>query len=740
MSSTYYQIYLQQIFRLVETIVVKSEITINAINKELVLLGNSVDYTIPQTWKYYMNLAGEYHSTDVPMSIVSLDTLNEISFTKANLDVHRATKEAYAYGTRYYNDLVMKYPDQEQLILGILNPIKMSTAIAAEDGAILYYDKTLVETQEHSLISDLQDWINAYITRWSNDAYNITDEYYAAAFLGIMYTNMPLEIINLRIARCHTPEAHSYHIRQYLGEHYGLDKYMNVLSLKQALFLYRNIRYIHRNAGTQKNFESIMEKLMTDRFLPLAEYSMRHDTSTIIDTMYPDVFFKRDSLNNISGDGSSDIRTTLALMSDQAGLAEYNDVDVAARAAVVDSIMKHSTINELSTKVLESALLDTTDCVPYRLEEITYNHWIYLASLDRYITNIQITEPSSNKTINLSAKEAFIMYLYAINAGMGVRLDAANGGALISITDLNKLDYVGYFVLDNGSYVELTDLTVSAYVGTDQIIYLPIPLIPARRVKKTTLPTVGELQQFVDQTIVSDELLLETLEKQPVIGTYISVSAFKTFCRELYVAMNYQYKVYSTQDDAFARAMLQNASRYCYMDKYVDLFAGEVYHQWLASRGIVVETYTVDNYNTLAANIVDAIGIIRADDESKLKETQTSMLAIMRELSSYSVQYIQSINDGSYNITDIVYPRLMIKSSETAHSSSIPIGRIRPYSVASSSETNRFIEFMAATIYSIDPGTIDSAYDIPLDIDYAIASSNIRHMKLPIGAINLTIQ
>lgn len=740
MSSTYYQIYLQRIFKLVETIVVKSEITINAINRELIINGYYVDYTIPQSWKYYMNLAGTYHSTDTTMTIVSLDSLEEIEFTKDNLEIHRATKVAYAYGSRYYDDLVSKYPMQEQLILGILNPIDTSISIPADDGKILYYDKSLVEPQEHNLISDLQKWINAYVSRWSNDAYNITDEYYAAAFLGIMYSNMPLEVINIRLAKCHTPEVHTYHIRQYLGEHYGLDRYLPSLSLKQALYLYRNIRYIHRNAGTQKNFETIVEKMMTGRALPIAEYSMHHDTSTIVDTMYPTVFFERNSLNGIGGDGSSDIRTTEALMLEQVDLAEYNDVDITDRAIAVNSVMKHSLINTLSSKVLESAILDTTDCVPYRLEEITYNHWIYLASLDRYVSNIQITEPSTNKEINLTAKEAFVMYLYAINASMGIRLDAANGGNLVSITELNKLDYVGSFVLSGGNYVELTELNVDSYVGTDQIVYLPIPLIPARRVRKVTIPSLTEIQALVDPSIVTDELLLETFEKQPVIGNYISVSSFKSFCREMYVAMNYQYRIYSSQNDRFARAMLQNASRFCYMDKYVDLFAGEVYHQWMTSRGINIASYTASNYEILATNIVDAIGIIRADDESQLKETQTSMLAIMRELSSYSVQYIQNINDGSYAIADIVYPRMSITSSSTEHSGEIPLGRIHPISVKSNIHWSQFLELQMPSILSIEPSVNDAILDVDLNYEFDIKSSNIQHIKISFGTTSVKIQ
>lgn len=183
MSSAYYRIFVSQVMTLAKTMVVKSEVAAETINRELQSFGQVLS-SDPRTWKYYMNLAGLYHPTDTVMTVTSMDTLEEIEFTRDNLQVYRATAKAYTFGSRYYRDLVARYPDQETLILGILNPVDLDKAIAAKDGDILYYDTALVESQESNLIPKLQRWIHAFMSRWTVPGYDITDEYYPAGQLG----------------------------------------------------------------------------------------------------------------------------------------------------------------------------------------------------------------------------------------------------------------------------------------------------------------------------------------------------------------------------------------------------------------------------------------------------------------------------------------------------------------------------------------------------------------------------
>ena len=122
MDSKFLQNYIDDNRKLAKTIVIKSSITAELINNDIRLKNNSyiIDELDMSSWKYYMNISGLYHPLDEPMVITSLDTLEEITFNKENLAIHTATAKAYQFDSRYYYSLVNKYPNQVQLILGIL--------------------------------------------------------------------------------------------------------------------------------------------------------------------------------------------------------------------------------------------------------------------------------------------------------------------------------------------------------------------------------------------------------------------------------------------------------------------------------------------------------------------------------------------------------------------------------------------------------------------------------------------
>src|SRR5690606_9498218 len=135
----------------------------------------------------YLNLAGRYHASDKPMQVVSMDTHETIDFTVENMALHRATWREYQYGSRYYKELIARYPNQDMLIHGILNPVDIATAVAAPDHTILYYDKAEIEAREVNLIPQLQTWIIAQFTRWAMNDYRINNAYFIMARLAILF-------------------------------------------------------------------------------------------------------------------------------------------------------------------------------------------------------------------------------------------------------------------------------------------------------------------------------------------------------------------------------------------------------------------------------------------------------------------------------------------------------------------------------------------------------------------------
>lgn len=609
MSSTYYKLYIKEVLDLAKTLVIKSVASAESINTHLVQLGLSVDESSPQTWKYYLNLAGEYHSTDTMMYVDSTDTAERIAFTKANLEEHRETRRDYAYGSSYYEELIRQYPNQEQLIQGILNPIDITTAIEGRDGQILYYNKALVESNEESLIPNLQKFIDGYFIRWVINDYTKTDDLYAATYLGILFLQLPNVILNLRLKACHTNEAHSFHIREYLASNGQLDGYMDTLTKKQALMLYRNIKYIQRNAGKTSTFEFLIQRLLTERGLPIAAYQMRHNLANQPDNLYPDIELLRSRLNLDYATVTVDNHTVEDVLTKEIPLAKDNYTVQSEALETITEDMRNSLVTHLPTKVLESDILDLSDSAPFTLSDTLLNHWLFFSTNNRYPTLINFNNPQTGERIQVTAKDAFVIFLYSYNRSFGVTLDR-------------------------------------------------VPNLEATHVRRTPLPTRAELKSIVDPAYVSDKLVLAALMNQPSIGRYISTESFYDACVEIHTALMRHRDLYAYREHYIERGHVEAMVGRCYQDILCNLGDEQPYEDWFKDRGLrIPELSTLDQGLLAAAVLKEATGIGLNTNKS-LRELQESMIRLMTQLSSYSVQYIATINTSAYQIADWAVIRL----------------------------------------------------------------------------------
>lgn len=614
--NNYYQIYIEQTLQLASTIVIKSTDSADSINNYVTAINgaNAVDAVRPETWKYYLNLAGQYHFTDSLMKVISLDTLEEIVFSKENLVFHKATARGYAYGTRQYRQLVSQYPEQEMLILGILYPVDINIAIAAKDGAILGHPPNLVEDNEYSLISNLQTWINGYKARWfdptnGNPNFSLSDDLYVAASLGIMYLNLVPAILNLRLEACRTNQAHSFHIRQYLASHGFLDVYLDTLTKRQALFFYRNIAYIERNVGKQATFEWLVEHIMTERFLPIAEYTMRHDVSNQPVDLYPTPLFKKTQLNfGVQSDTLRPIDLdTLLLKEDR--VAKGNEDVRSANKEVIQSLIENSLANVLDTKVLESSVIDRSNSSPYKLADILLNHWIFLGQRGNYTAVVNVENPKTGEHILVTVKDAFVLAWYVLCKSIG------------------------------------TDLEI-------------IPSVIARRVQRfqnngMTPVTVDDLLSVVDSKIVPRSVAVEALSVQPQIGNIISTEAFYEKCQELYHAAQVQRGLIALQEDMRASGMVHEMMDRIYSDNVIYLApSGTTFASWFAERNITVDQLNSIELTSLYKDLVAQSTGANLHVGQTLQELQTSMIKMLTQLSSYSVQFVAEVNGANLTETD----------------------------------------------------------------------------------------
>ena len=578
---------------------IKSSTSANALNDFIIQkYGQSaVDLNDPASWKYYRNISGEYHPLDTLMTVTSLDTLEEITFSKENLELHAATKRAYQFGTRYYYSLLNRYSEQEQLILGILNPCDKVKAIESEDGTILTYPVGLVEPQEITLIRDLEDYIKKYLFRWNVSSFAVSDSLYNMAQHATLYLNIYPKLLNLRLKRCKTNEVHSFHIQQYLASHQRLDRYLPYMTLKQALYFYRNICYLERNPGRVETLEELIQKILTDRRIPIAEYSVRQ-TVDFDETYRPAITARRRPLNTEYNISEKDYVNLDDLYDKERRLVYGNAPYYAANSVRDTRTFQNSSSSVIQTKDMESNMVDYNDALPDPLPNVLMRQWIYLASQGLYDVVINFKDPKNGETISLYAKDALIYYYYI-------------------------------------------------YLKTLGLEFTVLPPIFCLKFRRHPLPSLSEVLSVVDDEFpVAKQVLQATLERQPQTVNCVSTQMFYDLSYQMYEECKQQWYQIASTGDLYERALVHNGILKLYSDTLIDLDVLNI-DLWLNSKNLPQYDYDVKQAQEILLNIfVQATGY-DVDDKKQLKNIQRMMLELLGQLSSYSIQLIREINDSN---------------------------------------------------------------------------------------------
>jgi hypothetical protein len=614
MQNNRYNIYINSILQLARQLVIKSVDSADLQNKYITLTrgASAVDTTAPETWKYYMNLAGEYHFTDEAMYVVSSDTLETILFSVDNLKLHRATARDHAIGTRKYRELVSKYPKQETLIRGILTPVDKVTAIAADDGTILYWPSDLVESNEYSLISKIENWIAAYKLQYENTQYSVSENLYATTSHALMYMSLIPAIINFRLEACKTNEAHSYHVREYLASHDGLDKYLPALSLRQAHFLYRNIPYIQRNAGKQEIFDLLVENFLTARNIPLDEYVAKHVSTDMPNSLLPDVVFRRVPLN-YTPSHLNDITFDIdAMFYKEADLARDNSLYLQDYLEAARHSFSISLADTVDTKLLGSDVVDYSGSERYLLADLLLSHWLYFSHIGLYGAVISSTNAATGEGYLLRADEAFLFMWYLFHKSHGITLEY-------------------------------------------------IPDILAERVVRDSVVSIDEMLSVVEDrwrdhlrpVLVTAQSLL------PVLSRSISVDAFYNQVSLICSAMNKQQLLVANEQHTEVRAQITNAINRLYMDRICSpATPTELYDTWLSSRNIYLSTLTKDQFAQMYEEILKNGTGLNGKNGITVRDIQKAMLNLVAALSSYSIQFTSSCNTSAVIATGDAAVRL----------------------------------------------------------------------------------
>lgn len=648
MSSQSYKLYYKSCLDFSRTIVIKSDQTAEAINehdkfdlmfreKAGLPLYNLDEYD-KRTWRYYMHLAGIPHEQqyrynkvtkekEFIIKVISLDTHELIDFTVENLKLHRATARDYTIGSTYYRKLLDKYPEHIDYIKGVINPVDIDYAIEVKNNTILAWDNSYVEENEYSLIQRLQDYVYRYYDRWNNEDYCKIEDLYTATRIGILYIYLPFIIMNIRYDLSRTIEAHTFHVWNYLGSHQYLDVYKDYLTVYQRLWFYRNIRWVESNPGKMETFTKLIHNVMTVRNLSLSEFHVIHKTE-LMDSdngiYYPYSEWKRDPLNLFDiQTREGDLRSVRQLMEQEYEESRDNKVDFENEYLATNKRITTVAHNNLPSKVLEARSTDYTKIAAIKKHDVELNEWIYLASNDMYLANIIVNDPNSSNAFNFNMKQALVTYIYAVMQAHGVFEDGK--------------DY-------------------------------PIPTITVNKVLKNKRPTIEEVAKLISLKITPMEYVHAADHYAPLSGKIISTARFAEFCEEVYQAKLIHRNMYSFVESYRRHPQVKTIVNQYYETVICQLAEpGMTFKEYFKKYGYNFANYNKEHWGKLGDDIVKYATGTDLRTVLTVSEIQGMMVRLLKQLSSYSIQFLKKVDNDDVDIFDIPYIRYDILSNSGKH-------------------------------------------------------------------------
>ena len=681
MLSASYELYVQDIISLTRSLVIKSVQSIEATNTFLGMSGIPV-LEDPTTWKYYLNIAGEYHFTDTEMYIKSLDDQTEVLFTKQMLATHPLTAAEYRAGGEYLEALSHEFPEQVELIQRIMHPVDMTAAINAENYEILYYDKSKVGAGEMQLIGELQQWVYNYTRRWDVSAYTLTDELYTASALGVMYLAIPHAIINIRLRSSNTQHAADYHIWNYLADFARLDKFKDRIFHGQALWLYRNISYITRNAGLDSTLDFIVEGFALPYGLELNVFDLRQDSTDLQTDLKNVVRVSKTEYGRDTLDESNTLNLTPRDIIDKvATQALLNPENLVEDTENLTEAVLASPVGTITTGVIEVNVADTTHRGLINAFGERFTQWFYLASKGLFAYNFSLPVPGKEPLI-ISTSEAAVLLLYAANMFQDTRE--------VNIPTLNLWDIMHQ---PTETMADIKDIAEDSSYSEDLI------------------------NAYFDNLVVED--VIATI---PEFIEHVNAISNRKVAHILHL---------SKTSDPYAQAQMRSVIGLCYKDEEVTLSPFTTYDEFLSDIQADFSGFSIADWAILAKNITRHI-VGHTEVNEGITSPYYEMMEIMRILTSYTVNFVAG--EGSAALIPMDHPYAKPISSILRLASMDPIhnlgGDVRP-SIHRTSVT--VVSDADVTLPAIADISLTDSAAIPADYEVEDLSPALDNRLIPNG-------
>ncbi len=503
--------YSKLIFTLTKTISVKLHTVAVSMNIALSdryntnkLLYDPQDKT---TWIYYLNLSGLRHKTlngDYTQSVMKiqlLETNEEVELTNDVLISNPLTFLEMKKFSRYYKEVVSRYPDQELLIKGIMFPIDILKSINADDGAILNYDKDLVEYNEISIMTKLEKEIQNYLVRWDIPNYIIIDDLYASALNMGLTKLIILKLHLLRLNNVGTHEVHSYHMNEFFKSNLAIGEYVYVLSKTTKMWLYKNLTFLGTNIGKEKTLESLIDNILMPNSISAKEIKIMQGEPVIkLDPGFNEANFekRKENLfteNREDGDLSRiTIDSTLfqQLTDCEKSLTTFIYSNTGYRRKVIDQIDNIGGLEE-RTKVL---LLEKSNNNPINIitkDIINLESFWLKTSQTTDTTSIEFRDPNTNIISVITSRTAMILSIYYLFKMIGI--DTKKRVNKLYLTSLINPTIVNERIFEN---LDIIDKDGNDFY-TPFINDLKLNIVPIN-----TMTTKEELTLFINKQMTSN--------------------------------------------------------------------------------------------------------------------------------------------------------------------------------------------------------------------------------------------
>jgi len=458
-----------------------------------------------------------YTQFDEVMIITSLDTGEEIAFTKENLHGsgnHKKTLAAYRLPSRYYELLCERYPLQVDLIKAIVYPvpsteIQIEELLEAPNYTLLQYDESLLNANERtSLIARLQTALEVIKVRWDVPEYAFEDGY-PIAYWGVIWNALLLQLLAQRQQNIRTPKAHPVHIWEYLQSN-GLEGYRGVLSSTQEMWLYRNLRYLKKNRGKHHVLIKLIENILNESGITATTKTAVLNTEDILDHGYkatPEILTEPlDSDQIISLPATQESLETVISKEHKEGLEPVFNEDVVEEQR---DILTHMGSTYLPTKLIE-------------LSRILFNTRYYdlfcLLATDTILAMVSRLQQNN------------VIYRFMVNTdGTELVLDMGEMVALLYYTTLCEIGDPRA-IADDGSLI--TDVTIPSKSYLDIVFNFHKPEIPktltwhpwhrGQRAEDKDIVYTYPLDRFIDvDDMLQDYINLDRVDLPSEVGSYI---------------------------------------------------------------------------------------------------------------------------------------------------------------------------------------------------------------------------